>query len=147
MKAGFRAAALVLAASSLVAPALATELEPGLWEDTDTGTENGRPIKPRVTTDCMTQEEAKEPLKEIVAGLQATRGCTKAAVKSEGNTTSVTIFCGNSKESLVDIAFTIQFIDRKNTVATNKSTIVIGGQKSVSDVKTVSRWVSANCTK
>jgi hypothetical protein len=148
MHARLRAAALVLAVSSVVAPALASELEPGTWEDTETGTENGRPIKPRVSTECMTREEAKEPLKELIAGLQAAHAeCAKAQIKSSGNTAQVTIVCGQSKDSRVDIAFTVQFIDRKNTVSTNKSTIVLGGQKTVSELKTVSRWVSAKCAK
>jgi hypothetical protein len=142
-----RAAALVLSAL-YVAPAAAFELEPGTWEDTETGTEDGRPMKPTVTTECMTPNEAKEPLKEVVAALQAGRaGCRKSEVKSSGNIASIALVCGDSKESLIDILATVQFIDRKNMILTNRSTIVLGGRKAVSETKTVSRWVSAKCGK
>ena len=31
------------------------ELDPGLWQDTETGEEDGKPVEPDVTTDCMTR--------------------------------------------------------------------------------------------
>ena len=58
---------LVVAASLLAAnPARAViELDPGMWQDTETGDENGQPSKPEVTSDCMTPEEAKDPVKSL----------------------------------------------------------------------------------
>ena len=57
-----RAAALGLVVCLFAAhPARAAiELEPGMWQDTETGEENGKPAKPEVTSNCMTPEEAKE---------------------------------------------------------------------------------------
>ena len=32
----------------------AIELDPGIWLDTETSTGDGKPVKPEVTSDCMT---------------------------------------------------------------------------------------------
>ena len=32
----------------------AIELTPGAWQDTETGEENGKPVPPQITVDCMT---------------------------------------------------------------------------------------------
>jgi hypothetical protein len=43
----------------------ANEIQPGLWLETETGDVNGRPPPPKVTTDCVKPEGAKDPAKMI----------------------------------------------------------------------------------
>ena len=45
------AAGLVLLASPCFA---ATQLQPGEWQTTETGSENGKPVPPKVEKECMT---------------------------------------------------------------------------------------------
>jgi hypothetical protein len=143
------ASALLLAALAFAPPARAAfELEPGLWQDTETGTENGQPAKPEVTTDCMTAEEAKDPIKTLAAAQKEAAGqCAKFDVKQSGNTVTVAMVCGDPKQMSIDMLVTYTLIDRKHYTGTLKSTVVLGGQKMTSDKKVESKWVGATCKK
>jgi hypothetical protein len=143
------ACAFVVAALAFASPARAAiEREPGMWQDTETGTENGQPAKPEVTTDCMTAEEAKDPVKQLTEMKDQTAGqCKTMDVKQSGNTVSFHMVCGDPKQMSFDIAATYTFHDRKRYSGTMKSTIVMAGQKMTSDKKIESRWVSAACKK
>lgn len=139
---------MALVAIVAASPALAAiELEPGLWQDTETGTENGQPAKPEVTTDCMTPEDAKDPLKSLMAEQAQAGQCKTFDVKPSGNTITYTMQCGDPKQMSIDIAGTITVIDRKHYTGTLKSTIVMAGQKMTSDKKIESKWLSATCKK
>ena len=140
---GLFAGMLVLCAPPVLA---AIELEPGLWQDTETGTENGQPTKPQVTTDCMTPEDAKDPVKALMAERAQAGQCKTFDVKPSGNTVTYTMQCGDGKQMSFDIAGTVTFIDRKNYTGTLKSTILFAGQKMTSDKTIVSKWIGA-CKK
>src|SRR3569833_1052586 len=64
----------------------AIELEPGTWQDTETGVENGKPAKPEVTTDCIVGDDAKDPVKSM-AKMQAEGAgqCQTMDIKPSGN--------------------------------------------------------------
>jgi hypothetical protein len=124
------------------APARATELEPGLWQDTETGTENGQPVKDEVTTQCMTPEDAKDPVKALMAE-KAQADCKTFDVKPSGNMATFKMQCGDPKQMSFDIAGTISFIDRKHYTGTLKSTIIFAGQKMLSDKNLDSKWIGA----
>ena len=146
-----RAAAfgLVIGVCILVVPAAraAFELEPGQWQDTETGTENGQPAKPEVSTDCMTPAEAKDPVKALMALKDQQAGqCKTVDVKQNGNTVSFVMKCGDPKQMSFDIAATYSFIDRHHYSGTLKSTVVIAGQKTTSDKAVDSKWIGA-CKK
>lgn len=144
----FRVAALGLVACLLsVPPAHATiELEPGLWQDTETGTENGQPTKPQVTTECMTPEDAKDPVKALTAERAQAGQCKTFEVKPNGNTVTYTMQCGDGKQMSFDIVGAVTFIDRKNYTGTLKSIVIFAGQKMTSDKKIESKWIGA-CKK
>src|SRR5665811_866468 len=76
----------------------AIELEPGMWQDTETGEENGKPAKPEVTSDCMTPEEAKDPVKALAVMKDNPGQCKKLELKENGNVVSVEMQCGDPKE-------------------------------------------------
>src|SRR6185437_3094635 len=62
---------LLATAMMLVAPsAFALKLKPGLWQDTETGTTNGQPKPPEVSTDCLSPEEAADPVKAALANMK-----------------------------------------------------------------------------
>lgn len=140
--------AAALTAAFAAAPALAAiQLDPGTWQDTETGTENGQPAKTEVTTDCMTPEDAKDPVKALMAEQAKQAGqCKTFDVKPSGNTVSFTMQCGDAKQMSFDISGTMTFIDRKHYTGTMKSTVVFAGQKMTSDKKIESKWIGA-CKK
>jgi hypothetical protein len=124
------------------APARAAiELDPGQWQDTETGTENGQPTKTQVTTECMTPEDAKDPVKSLMAERAQAGQCKTFDVKPNGNTVAYTMQCGDEKQMSFDIAGTISFIDRKHYAGTLKSTVIFAGQKITSDKKIESKWL------
>lgn len=133
----------LLAASPTFA---AIELEPGQWQDTETGTENGQPSKAQVTTECMTPEDAKDPVKALMAERAQAGQCKTFDVKPNGNTVTYTMQCGDEKQMSFDIVGAITFIDRKHYTGTLKSTVIFAGQKITSDKKIESKWIGA-CKK
>jgi len=146
-----RAAAFALVTCGGIVAALparaAIELEPGLWQDTETGTENGQPAKPEVTTDCMSPEEAKDPVKQLSQMKDQSAGqCKTLDIKQSGNTVSFVMQCGDPKQMSIDIAASYNFIDRKHYAGTMKSTVILAGQKTVSDKKIDSKWIGT-CKK
>jgi hypothetical protein len=145
MSARTRVAAFGLLAALLSAsPALAAiELDPGLWQDIETGTENGQPAKPEVTSDCMSPEEAKDPIKSLSAtAVKDTGGqCKKYEVKQNGNTVSVDMNCGDPQIMSIEMIGTYTFIDRRHYTGKMKSTVTIAGQKTASDKSVDSKWI------
>jgi hypothetical protein len=137
------AAAIALTSCLLAAhPAhAAIELEPGEWQDTETGTENGQPAKAEVTTECVTPEDAKDPVKALMAERAQAGQCKAFDVKSNGSTVTYTMQCGDAKQMSFDIVGTITFIDRKHYAGTLKSTVIFAGQKTTSDKKIESKWL------
>jgi len=142
--------AALVAVGLLLAPAAraAIELEPGLWQDSETGTENSEPAKPEVTTDCMTAEDARDPVKSL-AKMQAEGAgqCKTFDVKQNGNVVSLTMTCGDDKQGGLELSGTFTFIDRKHYTSSVKSTVSFGGQKMTADKKIESKWIAASCEK
>jgi len=142
------ACTLLLAALAFAAPARAAiELDPGQWQDTETGTENGKPAKPEVTTECMEPEEAKDPVKALMAMKGQSDGqCKTMDVKQSGNTVSFVMQCGDPKQMSFDIAATYTFHSPKHYSGTLKSIVILAGKKTTADKKVDSIWLGA-CKK
>jgi Protein of unknown function (DUF3617) len=146
----YRSAAcgMVMALTLAVAAADAkTVLDPGLWQDTETGTENGQPVKPQVTTDCMSAKDAEDPEKALTemknsAGQQ----CSKMEVHRSGNSFSIDMRCGDSKQFSMDMAASYTIHDRRHYSARIKSTVILGGRKIPSDKQVESKWIGV-CKK
>ncbi len=110
----------------------AIELQPGLWQDTETGEENGKPIKPEVTTSCMTPEEAKNPEKSMAAPKDDKDQCKSYDVKRTGDVLTFSMLCG-AKEFSIDIAVRINILNPQHYTGVLKSTVNFGQQKIVSN--------------
>src|SRR5471030_2608647 len=125
-------AAAVIAGSFLkpICAFAAIELDPGQWQDTETGDEDGKPVKPEVTSDCMSPEEAKDPVKSLAVMKDAGGQCKKLEVKETGNVVSVDMQCGDPKEMEINLTGTYTFIDRKHYTGTMKSVITIAGKQT-----------------
>ena len=119
----------------------AIELDPGMWQDTETGTEDGKPVKPEITSDCMTPEEAKDPVKSLSVMKDTGGQCTKLEIREKGNVVSVEMLCGDPKEMQVDLSGTYTFLDRRHYTGTMNSTIVIAGVKSTASKTVDSKWI------
>ena len=119
----------------------AIELEPGQWQDTETGTEDGKPIKPEVTTDCVSVEDAKEPLRSLAATKGMAGKCEKLDIKESGNTVSVVMLCGDPKEARVEMSGTYTFIDKRRYTASMKVMFTMAGKTMIADKKVDSKWL------
>lgn len=147
---GFKRAAfgcLLACACLFAAPAQAAmSLEPGEWEDTESGTENGQPVETEVTRDCMTAEEATDPVKALTAMKDAAGQCRKFDFQEKGNVITIDLQCGDPAQMAIDMVATYTLISPRHYTGTVKSTVSFGGRKTTSDKKIVSKWVGA-CKK
>jgi hypothetical protein len=142
--------AAALVATLAAAPAFAAiELEPGTWQDTETGTENGKAAKPDVSTDCMTAEDAKDPMKALARMKEGdgANQCKTLDIRQNGNVVTLKMVCGDDKQGKMEMAGTFTFIDRRHYTTSMKSTISFGGQTMTSDKQVDSRWIAAACNK
>jgi hypothetical protein len=123
-------------------------LEPGEWQDTETGTEDGQPVAPEVMTMCMTADDAKDVVKAL-SRLQKTAGqqCKTLHVQDKGKTLSFDMECGDAKEILIAVSMTINFADSRHFTGTIKSNVAYGGKTVTSDKQLNSKWVAAACKK
>jgi len=144
-RAGALLAVLLLAALPARA---AMELAPGEWQDTETGTENGEPVPPEVTTSCMTADDAKDVVKAL-SRLQNTAGqqCKTMHVLDKGNTLSFDMECGEAKQILIAVSMTINFVDSRHFTGTIKSNVAYGGKTTTTDKRLDSKWIAAACKK
>lgn len=128
-------------------PAIAAvELQPGNWQDTETGIEDGKPVPPEVTTDCMTPEEAKDPVKVLTAMKDQAGQCQKLDVRQSGNVVTFIMQCGDPNQMSIDMLATYTFIDARHYSGTLKSTVILAGKKTTADKKVESKWIGP-CTK
>ncbi|HEY4142655.1 MAG TPA: DUF3617 domain-containing protein [Pseudolabrys sp.] len=142
-----RAALCVTAVWLLTLPAhAAIELEPGLWQDTETGTENGKPAKTEVTTDCVSPEDARNPIKTILKDADGQK-CETLSAKENGNVVTVVMRCGDPKEMRIEIDMTVNFQSKRAYVGTMKSLVIFGGQKMTTDKTIDAKWIAASCKK
>jgi hypothetical protein len=139
MHIAFFAAAVATAVVFAALPARAAiELQPGEWQVTETGTENGQPVAPQVEKECMTADEARDAVnvvnemkKQMTEGAGAQ--CQNVDVKQNGNTVTFVMKCGDPKQFLFDIAATYNFVSATRYTGTLKSDVRMAGQRMTSD--------------
>ncbi len=124
----------------------AIELTPGAWQDTETGEENGKQVPPQVTTDCVTPEEARDPVKVLTAMKDQAGECSRLDVRQNGNVVTFTMQCGDPKMMSMDVRATYTFIDAKHYTGVLTSTVVLAGKKTTASKQVVSVWTGA-CKK
>ena len=137
---------------SIASPALALDIQPGLWQDSVTGEVNGRPIPRKVSTNCIAPAQAKDVVKRAQAGLQkAIEGqaqkCSKLDIRQNGNVITFVMKCGNAKQGSVDATTVITIDSPRHTTNVADASIDFMGQKMVSHITTDSKWIAAACKK
>lgn len=142
-----RIAAAVAVFCLFAMPAYAAiQLDPGEWQDTETGTENGAPVKPEATTSCMTAAEAKDVVKALTK-LQETAGqkCKALNVKESGKVLTFDMECGEPKTMLIAISMNITFLNSRHYTGTLKSNVTYAGKTIATDKQLDSKWIGATC--
>lgn len=145
--------ALIAALLSTAPPARASnDIQPGLWQDTETGDVNGKPMPPKVSTDCVSPADAKDIAKRAQAEMQKSmkeqaQQCSQLAVKETGNTILFEMKCGDPKQGAIDVTAVITVESPQRTTNVTKSTMSFMGQKMVSNMRTDSKWIAAACKK
>lgn len=124
----------------------AIQLEPGNWQDTETGEEDGKAVPSQVSTDCMTPEEALDPVKVLTAMKDTAGQCAKLEIKQTGNVVTFVMQCGDPKQMAMDMQATYTFVSAKHYTGTLKSTVVIAGKTTTANKQVDSVWVGA-CKK
>lgn len=130
----------------------ATDVQPGLWQDTVTGEVNGKPIPRKVSTNCVRPAEAKDVVERAQAELKkAMKGhaqkCEKLDIRRDGNVVTFEMKCGDSKQGSIDATTVITIQSPRHTTNMAKSTINFIGQTMISNITTDSRWIAAECKK
>ncbi len=148
MMTSFRAATFGFFATCLIAlPARAAfEFQPGQWQETETGEENGKPVPPETTSSCMTPEEAKDPVKGLALDKDAKGQCKTVEVKDTGNGMSIRMVCGNPKEFAMDMSAVFTFISPQRYTGVMKSSVTMGGKTTTSN-KTIDARRIGECKK
>lgn len=129
----------------------AIQLEPGSWQQVENGTEDGKPAKPFTYTDCLTPEQAKDPVKALAAlkdlGSLIGRQCSAARFNEVGDKVSLTFACGDEKTNYIAIDLSFSFLNARHYTGTVKSTFVFKGRKTTSDKAIDAQWLAAECQK
>ena len=151
MASELRAVALSLAtAAGLLASSgvcAAFEIEPGQWENTETSDVDGKPGKPELSTECVTPQDARDPLKAL-SGMQEQSGskCKMADVKQSGNVVSFAMKCGDPKEGSIDMTASFTFENSRHYTGVITSVMSIADQKMTSKMSIEAKWLGA-CKK
>jgi hypothetical protein len=94
--------------SASVSARAEVQLQPGLWQETETGSENNQPAKIETTTRCMTAEEAKQPSKAVVFDQEVRKHCKVLELTRTGDDLSFRLQCGTDGFALdMGAAFTL----------------------------------------
>ncbi len=126
----------------------ANEIQPGLWQDSETSDVNGKPVPPKVSTTCVTPQDAQDPVKMIKEGMTGqAQQCRKFNAQTNGNVILFEMACGDSKQGAIDMTVTYTVHSLQHTSSVAKSTMSMMGQKIVSSLATESKWLAAACKK
>jgi hypothetical protein len=85
------------------------ELQPGLWQEVEIGSENNQPVRSETTTRCMTAEEARQPSKVMVLNDELRRHCKTLSFDRAGDSITFRLQCeADALDVSMDAAFTIE---------------------------------------
>jgi hypothetical protein len=117
----------------------AVSLQPGEWQSTETGTENGQPVKPEIEKTCMSVSEARDAtslVKQIKAEMQEQGSkCEKFDVQQSGESVTFTMKCGMGQQFLIDMTGTFTLVSSTKYVGAIKTSVKMGTINSTSDKK------------
>lgn len=124
------------------------EIQPGLWQDSETGDVNGKPVPPKVSTNCVTPQDAQDPVQMIKEGMKdQAQQCAKFNVQTSSNMILFEMKCGDPKQGSIDMTMTYTVHSPQSTSSVTQSTMSMMGQKIVSNLATESKWLEATCKK
>jgi hypothetical protein len=132
------------------APSRAFEFEPGAWKEIETGTEDGKTVEPVVNNTCMTEEEAKDPVKGLSPekGLADMRGhCKTQNVKSSDTGLSMQLECGEAGQAQMSFNVDFVFNNAHSYTGTVKSAVTMSGKSATASKKIEGRWMSSICIR
>lgn len=134
--------AILLAVTMLVCATssqAAVSLQPGEWQSTETGTENGQPAKPEIEKSCMSEAEARDAtsvVRQIKAEMQEQGSkCEKFDVQQSGETVTFAMKCGMGQQFLIDMTGTFTLLSPTKYVGSIKTSVKMGTVNSTSDKK------------
>jgi hypothetical protein len=130
----------------------ANDIQPGLWQDTETGEVNSKAMPPKVSTDCVTPADAKDIVKRAQAEMQASmkdqaQQCSKLDIRQNGDVVTFEMKCGDPKQGSIDVAMVMTILSPQHTTSVTKTTMNFMGQKMASNLTTDSKWIGATCKK
>jgi hypothetical protein len=131
------------------APSRAFEFEPGGWKEIETGTEDGKAVEPAVNSTCMTEEEAKDPVKGLSPekGLADMRGhCRTLDVKTSDAGLTMRLECESGQAQMT---FHVDFVfnNARSYTGMVKSARTMSGKSTTASKKIEGRWMSSICTR
>lgn len=127
----------VALALSLAPAVAATQLQPGEWQTTETGTENGQAVPPKVDKECIAESEARDAtslvneMKKEITGQGV--ACQTADVQQSGDTVTYTLKCAMQQQFIFDISGTYTLQSATRYSGRMKSDITMMGQKATAD--------------
>lgn len=133
----------VIAACLLAAqPAPALELDPGEWQGTERGTENGEPAEPVTSTACITKADSRDLVKALSAVKElAGQKCAAVDLHDTGKTLSFRIECGSPDKASFSVDAKLDFESASHYSGTIKSSVTFGGKTTSSDKQIDSRRI------
>ena len=141
--------ALGLAAAVGGAPTLclALEIDPGEWQSNESSNVDGKPGQPEQTTDCVTPEDARDPVKALTGMQNDTGGkCKVYDVAQHDNVVSFVMKCEDPSSGSIDMQATFTFENSRHYTGSLTSVMLLGPQKIVSNMTVDARWIGA-CKK
>jgi hypothetical protein len=133
----------------LLAPnlAYALEIEPGQWESTETSEVNGKPAKPELSTDCVTPEDARDPVKALTSMQSEADGkCKVVDVKQDRNVVSFAMNCGDASLGSIRMTAVFTFENARHYTGRLQTVISVGGQLMTSNMTVDAKWLGV-CRK
>jgi hypothetical protein len=126
----------------------ANEIQPGLWQDMETSVVNGKAEPPKASSNCVTPEDAQDPVKLIKDQMKdQTQQCKKFNVQTNGNVVLLEMVCGSSGQASIEMTMTYTVHSPRSTSSVTTSTMNMMGQKIVSKLSTESIWMAEVCKK
>lgn len=126
----------------------AITLQPGEWQSTESGTENGKPAKPETEKSCMTPDEARDAVNVVNQMKQQMQGqggqCQKYDVQQNGNAVTFVMKCGMGQQFLMEISGTFTFVSATRYTGAIKSAVKMGGATMTTD-KTIEAVRLGDC--
>jgi hypothetical protein len=132
-------AAATLACINASQSQAAISLQPGEWQTTETGTENGQPTNPLVDKDCLTAVVARDAtilVKLMKAEMQEQGSkCEKFDVQQSGESVTFAMKCVMGQQFLIDMTGTFTLLSSTKYIGAIKTSVKMGNINSASDKK------------